>query len=510
MSDPSIKTNPAIEIECERCGARPGERCMDGGGQRGPYHVERARMARWASMFPATIAVLLLMLCPHALGQLVVPVTSECATSVDGTVVGTLNPLNPPQVSAVFTGTLPSGTYYIVFDWYDAATHVTLTSPEVQQQLASTGELQISPPASGQPATAFGMQVFIGTTSGGETLQGSTIGSATFTQSIPLSAGLALPTTNNTVCSVVANDAGWPTGTGYSVSLTTPAGATLPGYPLQAQFLGPGNTINLSQGFPSYNGTVTYPIPILARPYGHGPQSISGPLSMTNYNLTSVGRLGIGTAVPGWGVDAQGTGIQGMINAENGFLVNGAAPAANTCLGSTDGIANDTQIACITASSLPTLFYQTVDLNAVAQTQRSALNFSTRFTAADSSSPSRTTIDANATGSETKLVSAAAAGTNGNCAQWDANGGVGDSGAPCTNSNAIVSTGSVKRILGGDTGVCSSTFSVTFTPAFGGIPLSCQATGVGGSVNVATCTASGMTGNCSGVSDVYWLAFGAN
>jgi hypothetical protein len=507
MSYPAIQQNPARDIECERCGARPGERCFDPHGHIGPYHVERARMARWASMF--ALALLLLCFLPRASAQLIVPVTSECATSVDGTVVGTLNPLNPPQVSAVFSGTLPSGTYYIEIAWYDAASHVTLPSPEVQQQLVSTGELQISPPASGQPATAVGMQVFIGATSGGETLQGTTTGSATFTQSTPLSAGTALPTTNNTVCSVVANDAGWPTGTGYSVSLTTPAGATLPGYPLQAQFLGPGNTINLSQGFPLYNGTVTYPVPVLSRPYGHGPQGIAGPLDLTGYNLTSVNRLGIGTKVPGWGVDAEGTGINGAVNANTGFLFDGTAPLNHVLLGNGSYYVDSATIPASVISGLPTLFYQTVSVNGVAGPQEPALNFSGRFVGTDSAGV-KTNIDANTTGSEPKLVSATTNGTNGNCAQWNAVGGIGDAGAPCNSANAVLSTGSQKRILGGDTGACSSTFSVTFTPAFSGTPLSCQATGVGGSVNVATCTASGMTGNCTSVSDVYWLAFGAN
>jgi hypothetical protein len=263
----------------------------------------------------------------------VAPTTAECATSIDGSVVGTPNPLETPQVSPAFSGTLPSGNYFTVFAWYDAASHVTLVSPEIQTQLSATGELVIAPPASGMPATAVGMQVYIATSSGTETLQGTTTGSGSFTQSTALASGAAVPSTNNTICSLIANDAGWPTGTGYNVSLTTPGGDTYPGYPMQWQLLGPGNSINLSAGLPRYNGVVNYPVPILAQPYGHAPQSISGPLSLTNYNLTQVGKIGLGTAVPAWAIDAEGAGVLGAINANVGYLFNGAAPTGHVLLG---------------------------------------------------------------------------------------------------------------------------------------------------------------------------------
>lgn len=238
------------------------------------------------------LSILLLTL--SAAAQIVVPPTSaECATSTDGSVVSLLNPLQGPQVTAVFSGTLPAATYYIEFSWYDSLSHVTLVSPEVQKQLLATGSLIVQPPASGLPAGASGMQVFIGTTSGGETLQGISISLGSFTQSTPLQPGQpSPPSSNNTICQIVANDAGWPTGTGYDVTLTTPAGNTYPGYPQQWQLLGPGNTINLSQGAPQYNGIVTFPSPIVASPYGHATQSIAGPLSLGGYPLTA-GSLNI-------------------------------------------------------------------------------------------------------------------------------------------------------------------------------------------------------------------------
>jgi hypothetical protein len=55
--------------------------------------------------------------------------------------------------------------------------------------------------------TAMGMRVYIGTTSGGETLQGSTIGAASYLQTVALVTGAAFPTTNSTICKLIANDA---------------------------------------------------------------------------------------------------------------------------------------------------------------------------------------------------------------------------------------------------------------------------------------------------------------
>src|SRR5208283_321821 len=290
-------------------------------------------------------------ICP---AQVVPAITATCATSVDGSVVGVPNPLNPPVVNAGLFGTLPAGNYFVEIVWYDASSNLTLPSPEVQVQLTGTGELIISPPSSGMPANAVGTQVFIGTTSGSETFQGSVAGSATYYQNTPLTTGASPPTVNTTICKVIANDAGWPSGTGYAVSMTTPSGQTMPGYPVQMQFLGPGNTINLSQGLPYYNGTITYPIPILARPYGHGPQSISGPLSLGGYELT-VGEINAselvifpdggvlngtfsGTPTFSGNVDFTGIPVFGTFNMTGNLLINGVAGTNGYCYG-TNGTA---------------------------------------------------------------------------------------------------------------------------------------------------------------------------
>jgi hypothetical protein len=209
------------------------------------------------------------------------PVT--CATSTDGSVVGIPNPLTATIDTSGGSGSLPAGTYYTVYEWYDAAGHVTLASPETR--ISATSALVVNPPASGVPTNAVGMDVFIGTASGGETLQGQTSGSASYVQSAALVTGAAPSSTNTTLCQVVANDAIWPTGTGYKASMTDSSGNAVPGFPMQWQLLGPGSTINLANGLPYYHGVVTYPVPILAQPASHGLQSISGPLSLGAYEL---------------------------------------------------------------------------------------------------------------------------------------------------------------------------------------------------------------------------------
>jgi hypothetical protein len=272
------------------------------------------------------------------------------------------------------------------------------------------------------------MAVFIGMTPGGETLQGTTPNlTAQFTQATPLSVGGATPQIRNlTACRVVANDAGFPTGTGYNVSLTDASGNSLFSYSQLWQFFSPGSAYNLSQGIPYYHGQVTYPIPILTIPYNHNPQSISGPLSLSNYNLYNVAAVGVGTATPAWGVDVEGTDLLGEINAVGGYLVNGAAGMAGQCLAS-DGTAFDTPIACLTG--LPTLFYQTDEINGTAVAQQPVNNFVGPFTMTPGIG--RTNIGLATTGTESEVVTAAAAGTNGNCAQWDGLGGIAATSAPC-------------------------------------------------------------------------------
>ena len=346
-----------------------------------------------------TLVLLLAGMCRAQTTPVVVNSTVSCATSVDGSVVGVQNPLNPPVVAAQYSGTLPSGNYYTQIGWYDAAGHVTLAGPEVQTQLTATGALQVNLPTSGKPAAAVGMNVYIGSSSGAETLQGQTTGAATFTQSTALAAGAAVPSTNTTVCAIVANDAGWPTGTGYNVSMVTPAGDVMPGYPMQWQLLGPGTTLNLGQGLPLYNGTVTYPIPLLARPYNHAAQSVSGPLNMTGYAITQVLRLGVGTSVPAWPIDVE----NGPINTSGGFIYNGGEGVSQgECLVA----GNDPFFTFIPSTSIcltvATAKYQTVEYNGTALPQEPNLNVKNGLVATDDPSNQSTDVG---------MTSGAAAGT---------------------------------------------------------------------------------------------------
>lgn len=349
----------------------------------------------------------------------------SCATSVDGSVVGVLNPLNPPIVAAQFTGTLPAGNYFTVIAWYDAAGHVTLASPEVQTQLSGSGELVVSLPVSGRPNAAAGMNVYIAALSGAETLQGQSTGSGTFTQSVPLTNGAALPSTNTTVCAAVANDAGWPTGTGYSVDLTSPAGAELPGFPIQSQFLGPGGSINLGNGFPLYNGIVTYGTAIQARPYNHATQSISGPLSMTGYAITQVSKLGVGTSVPGWAIDVE----SGPINTSGGIIFNGGVGVTpgNCMIAGSDIYRTFGPLPC---PGPPALYYQTVKVNGTSANQAAALNFSQRFAFTNGSG--QTNVDLNALGSGNVVATETAnPGSSTNCATYDGAGNITPAATAC-------------------------------------------------------------------------------
>lgn len=257
-----------------------------------------------------------------------IPTTAACATSTDGSVVGLPNPLTATTNTTAGTGSLTPGIYYSVYAWYDAAGHITLPSPESRTQLSSSGSVVVNPPSSGIPAGAVGMQVYISTSSGTETLQGATTGSGSYVQSSALISGNSPGISNTTLCQLTANDAIWPTGTGYVTSLTDSRGNAVPGYPMQWQLLGAGTTINLSNGLPYYHGVVLFPVPILTAPLNHGVQSISGPLSLSGYNLLNVGKIGVGTSTPGWSIDVE----NGFINSSNGYLFNGGAGTLGQCL----------------------------------------------------------------------------------------------------------------------------------------------------------------------------------
>jgi len=447
----------------------------------------------------------------------------DCATSTGGAVVGIADPLTPTINTASGSGALTAGTYYSVYEWYDASGNVTLESPETRSTLSATGSLVVNPPVSGVPAAAVGMDVFIGITSGGETLQGQTTGSASFVQSSALTSGASPASSNSTLCKVTANDVVWPVGTGYNASLTDQYGNPIPGYPMQWQILGAGTTVNLSNGLPYYHGVVMYPVPILASPANHGTQSISGSLNLGGYNLADVGKLGIGTSTPGWPLDVE----NGQANFEDGLLLGGNAPASGTwCAGSTDGMAVDSYISCLTTANF---FYQTIRNGAgTAQTQRASLKFSPSsiFTLSDSSSPSQTTVALAPTGSEPEIVTAPGPGTHGNCATWDSQGGLGDAGHPCAvfigtprtcntyGCYTISSDGTITEWgPPGNVGTAANQ-TITFPFSFPNgsnivVMVSNMDTGAGAPNTASNITASSFQlGNAQGVDSGQWMAIG--
>jgi hypothetical protein len=209
--------------------------------------------------------------------------TVSCYTSTAGSIVGVPDPLALPNTSVnLASGTLAAGTYFVELVYVGPGASKTIPSPEVQVVLSRQGTLNVNAPAI-QPASATGFfAVYIGTTSGAETLQGMATSWTTFAQSTPLVAGSALPTTNNTTCNIWFSDTLIPTGTYYTVSLVNKNGSTIAGFPQTwCTFGGAGATINISNGAPTGNcGTngVFYPTPLFAVPAGGSQQSISGPL----------------------------------------------------------------------------------------------------------------------------------------------------------------------------------------------------------------------------------------
>lgn len=230
---------------------------------------------------------------------LIAQLTSQCATSTDGSVVGLPNQQTLPNVVPGGFSNLISGIYYVETTFYDSRGGESLPSPEFKIQTTFNQAVIVSAPKS-FPIGAAGMKIYIGTTSGGETLQGTTASStAQYVQSQNLTTGAAPPSTNSSVCMLAFNDTIIPF-TGYNVSLLSAQGNAYPGWPQAWQTNGGlAGTINVSQGSPLWNGITIYPAPLLQQPLNHGPQSISGSLSLDGYDLTGVGNLSAATSFNG-------------------------------------------------------------------------------------------------------------------------------------------------------------------------------------------------------------------
>jgi hypothetical protein len=219
----------------------------------------------------------------------VVASSVSCYTDASGNVVGEPNPLILPIVSAnPGVGTLAAGTYFVKITYVDASGE-SFPSPEFSIVLAAQGSIIITAPVK-QPASATGYKVYISSATGTETLQGTVSGTpgswANFTQSAPLAAGSALPSSNTTACKIRFNDELQPSFVCYDVGLTSQTGVGVAGYP-QFWYLsgGSGGSVNVGLGTPQSNvcqgSGVVYPQAIVTTPAGQGNQSINGGLSIT-------------------------------------------------------------------------------------------------------------------------------------------------------------------------------------------------------------------------------------
>jgi hypothetical protein len=77
----------------------------------------------------------------------VVPVSTPCYTSTDGTVVGIANPRIPPRFTVgigIGTGTLPAGTYYAQMTAFGTDGSETLPTSEVVITLSSAGSITLT------------------------------------------------------------------------------------------------------------------------------------------------------------------------------------------------------------------------------------------------------------------------------------------------------------------------------------------------------------------------------
>ncbi len=361
----------------------------------------------------------------------VVPVISTCYTSTDGSIVEAANPLVQPRISTAGGG-LPPGTYYAKLTAYTTDGHETLPSPEVVIPLPSGGSFSLTylDPI---PSNTQGVKLYVSATSGTETLQSAVTGGVVATQNTALVTGAMPPTTNSTVCSIAFNDTIIPHA-GYKVSLLSSTGQAYPGFPQQWQLNGGANgTVNVSQGAPLWNGVVIYPQPIVAQPLNHGPQSISGPLSLSSYNLFNVGALGIGTAQPAFPLD-----VVGLANSSAGYLYNGSGGTAGQALVS-DGTSFKPGTPTVTP---PPLFYQTVETHGGALPQRGQINLLAPLQAADNAGAGRTDLSIAASGSGTAVpTETGSVATSTNCAVWDGSGGITASAQPCsTTGHGVVAT----------------------------------------------------------------------
>ena len=216
----------------------------------------------------------------------------NCWTDTNGSVVGLPGDAAvaaPVLASNLGSGTLAAGTYFVRYTWSNA-TGESQPSAERSLTLSSAGTLIVQAPVN-VPTAATSTKVYISATSGAETLQGSVavangVIGGNYSQTSPLAAGAAMPTSNTSVCQIRFNDELQPSYTGYSVAFTNLNGAGIAGFPQKWYLSGGSNgTVNVGVGLPLYSGVVVYPQPIVSNPAANAMQSLNGPLNMNGFAI---------------------------------------------------------------------------------------------------------------------------------------------------------------------------------------------------------------------------------
>src|SRR5262249_35252731 len=210
---------------------------------------------------------------------------STCYTDSIGFVVGEPTPLTPATLSQnLASGTLPAATYFVRFTWADSSGE-SAPSPESSFALTGTGSLVVSVPAN-PPVGATSWKIYIASSTGTETLQATQSAPfSNYSQSVPLSAGAALPSSNTTQCRPLFNDQFLSQPNWYAVSITTPSGAAIAGLSRTGKVYfagGSSGIVNVSSGFPDYSpgGLGVFPTPIFSTPAAGAQQTINGALTL--------------------------------------------------------------------------------------------------------------------------------------------------------------------------------------------------------------------------------------
>lgn len=275
-----------------------------------------------------------------------------CWTDSTGNIVGLPGDAAvaaPVLSSNLGSGSLGSGTYFVRTTWANA-TGESQPSAERSLALGSSGTLIVQAPVN-VPALATSMKVYIGSASGGETLQGSVgvtggVIAGNFNQATPLVNGAALPANNTSVCQIRFNDELQPSFTAYSVALTNSSGAGIAGFPQKWYLSGGSNgTVNVSNGTPLYAGVVQYPQAIVSNPAANGTQSINGGLNLNGFSLTNTGTGSVftgaienltGTQATNFGSHATTT-TETIINSGS-FPYSGPFPQSDVLVADINGV----------------------------------------------------------------------------------------------------------------------------------------------------------------------------